>query len=132
MTTSKPFLAVTVCALVAVLWPLPGSIVCGASSASIQATAHVEAPLGLTDAFVVKGERNENMAPGSHLYWLYYPHRDGVVIQLSGAKRASVTPLLPEIRREYARVSLVTLPEQMLAAQSGSDNVTLTVIFTDN
>jgi hypothetical protein len=111
-------------------------------SASIQATAHVEASLGLVDAVVERGDPNYDITPVSHLYWLYYPRQDGVLLQLSHLSPAGesdfksvsseVVRLVPDILRQYPQVSLVDLSGTEAVAGGDTAALILTVIFTDN
>jgi hypothetical protein len=111
-------------------------------SATIQATAHVEASLGLVDAVIERGDINYDITPGSHLYWLYYPRQDGVLLQLSHPSRASesgltsvsseVVRFLPEVLRQYPQVSLVDLSGTVAVSGGDTALIVLTVIFTNN
>jgi hypothetical protein len=111
-------------------------------SASIQATAHVEGSLGLVDAVVERDDPNYNIVPGSHLYWLYYPRQDGVLLQLSHPSRtgesglkpvsSEVVRLVPDILRQYPQVSLVDLSGTAAVAGGDTALMVLTVIFTNN
>ncbi len=111
-------------------------------SASIQAVAHVEASLGMVDAVVERGTRNDDITPGSHLYWLYYPRAEGVLIQMSHPTLAdkdnnpsSVSEIVrvePDVLQIYPQVSLVDLCETTRACEGDSTALTLTLIFTNN
>jgi hypothetical protein len=115
---------------------------CAESRAAIQATAYVEAPLGLIDAEIEPAGRNLNTLPGSHLYWLYFPRHEGVLLQIARSSRVQaadslssahlIARLLPEVLREYPQAALVDLG--CATADGGADDaaVTLTLIFTDN
>ena len=110
------------------------------NTASIQAVAHVEPSLGLITADGEKGERNSDIVPGSHLYWLYYPRHEGVQLQMSrplldneadcGSSVSDLICLVPEVLREYPQVSLVSLSDS--AGKGDSTALTLTLIFTNN
>jgi hypothetical protein len=92
-------------------------------SASIQATAHVEAPLGLTEATGIDRSPGDSADSGSHLYWLYHPSLDGVQVLIEDD--GSVTA--PVLLQEYDLASLVALP-----VTDNAGSVTVTVVFTDN
>jgi hypothetical protein len=93
------------------------------ASASIQATARVEASLGLTEATGFERSPDDSPDPGSHFYWLYHPNLDGVrvLIEMVGPETE------PVVLEEYDLASLVALS---VADDAGS--VTVTVVFTDN
>jgi len=110
------------------------------ASAAIQATAHVEAPLGLTEQSTCDVAFEPGSEPGEHLFWLYYPRPEGVRIQIetSGGVPGSVDRTVsartvePNILLEYPLAALVDLAEYTRAPENGTTSVTVTVVFTDN
>jgi hypothetical protein len=110
------------------------------NAASIQATAHIEAPLGLTETVEDTCPERLGIEPGSHLYWLYYPREEGVVLQLSRSSRhadgrttsSDVVRLYPEMLRIYPQAALVNLDGADMAVDGDSAFATLTVIFANN
>ena len=93
------------------------------ASASIQATAHVEPHLGLTEATGIDQLPGDSPDPGSHLFWLYHPSFDGVRVLIE--KDGPVAE--PVLLQEYDLVSLVAV-----SVADGAGPVTVTVVFTDN
>jgi hypothetical protein len=143
MSIRKQFSALCLLLLVVVTICLsPGLSIGRDVSTSIQATAHVEASLGLVDAVIERGDINYDITPGSHLYWLYYPRQDGVLLQLSHPSRngescltsvsSEVVRLVPEVLRQYPQVSLVDLSGTEAVDGGDTASMVLTVIFTNN
>ncbi|MCX6833605.1 MAG: hypothetical protein NTW07_00480 [candidate division Zixibacteria bacterium] len=93
------------------------------ASASIQATACVEAPLGLTSAKGINQLPSDSPERENHLFWLYHPSLEGVKVLIG--KDGSVTA--PIVLQEYDLASLVAL-----SVANGAGTVTVTVVFTDN
>ena len=110
------------------------------SAASIQVTAHVEAPLGMAEMIDSSATGPSTPAPGSHLYWLYFPREEGVVLQLSRSPRnahsvassADLVRIYPKMLRVYPQAALVSLNGADRSIDGDSTSVTLTVIFTNN
>jgi len=125
-----------------VLYLFPSIPACGESGAAIQATAYVEAPLGFADATIEPEGRNYDSRPGSHLYWLYYPRHEGVLLQIlrtsgnpevgSLSSSSILARFNPEILREYPQAALVDLGGVTACDGAEVADVTLTLIFTDN
>jgi len=107
-------------------------------SASIQATAHVEGPLGLTEVSPETILGVPDVETGNLLFWLYSPSREGVSIMVdrSGASLASGTsetvPFVSKADFQYSFVSLVELPAATGEISNSSGQAVITVIFTNN
>jgi hypothetical protein len=123
---SRPVCGIIACLLSPVLLvsvaSSAGNVITQAS-ASIQATAHVEPPLGLTEATGIDQSSGNSPEPGNHLFWLYHPSLDGVRVLIG--KDGSVTA--PVVIQEYDLASLVAL-----SFASGAGPVTVTVVCIDN
>jgi hypothetical protein len=100
-----------------------GNVIITHVSASIQATARVEAPLGLTSAKGIDQLPDDSPELENQLFWLYHPSLEGVKVLVG--KDESVTA--PIVFQEYDLASLVALS---VAHDAGA--VTVTVVFTDN
>jgi len=115
-----------------------GELVVDRASASIQATAHVEPSLGLTEADMIESEpaiAAIGIEPGSHLFWLYSPKPSGVTISIEPLGEGSKTiPKTTELQvlQEYQYASLVGLSRESVASEAADGNVLITVIYTDN
>lgn len=99
-----------------------GNVITHASE-SIQATAHVEAPLGLAEATGIDQLPGTSANPGSHLFWLYHPNLDGVRVLIENDRPVNEPVLL----QEYDLASLVALSVTDTACM-----VTVTVVFMNN
>jgi hypothetical protein len=123
---SRPVCGIIACLLSPVLLvsaaSSAGNVITHAS-ASIQATARVEAPLGLTSAKGIDKLAGDSPERENHLFWLYCPSLDGVKVLIG--KDGSVTS--PIVLQEYDLASLVAL-----SVANGAATVTVTVVFTDN
>lgn len=93
------------------------------AEASIQATAHVEPPLGLVAATGIDPDSATAPEAGNHLFYLYHPRLEGVQFQTDPDGPVQQLILL----RPYTLASLVTF-----AVPDGTGPVTVTVVFTDN
>jgi|GEM_PF-5837677 len=142
MVTGKQVYAITslLAALVSAGAPALAGSAARAASAAIQATAHVEAPLGLTEQSACEAAFEPHPEPGEHLFWLYYPRRGGVRLQIetsggvpgSADRTVSARNVEPNILLEYPQAALVDLAEYTRAPESATTSVTVTVVFTDN
>jgi hypothetical protein len=110
----------------------------GSAAASIQATAHVEPSLGLTEARMIESEPAMaalDLEPGSHLFWLYGPKPSGVTVSIESLMGESgANPETTELRvfQEYPYVSLVGLDRELMAPEVVGGDVLITIIYTDN
>ena len=115
------------------------------ADAAIQATAHVEPTLGITEAGSVNVEQTGEMVSaksGSHLFWLYFPRESAIQIQINGRENQAGSPDSPACSREdsehlrflerYAYVSLVALTDEPVDQGGGCSPTTITLIYTDN
>ena len=109
------------------------------ASATIQATAHVEAAIGLTDVFQQVSSDFVGMRPESRLFWLYHPFRDGMCVQIDRGDRPGSSSLppdtpcfVPEVLESYPLASLISLDDLRCADTNDSSPITITLIFTNN
>jgi hypothetical protein len=140
--TGKQFYAIAslLGALLSVAAPAFAASAAGAASASIQATAHVEAPLGLTELSACDPGFDTNVELNEPLFWLYRPRGEGVKILIEtggdtpGATEHIVSAqcIVPNTVLEYSLAALVDLTEYVRASENDAALITLTVIFVDN
>ena len=107
-------------------------------TASIQATARVEPSLGLTDARMIELESMIaalNYEPGSHLFWLYCPKLSGVTVSIESLSqdfKSDPDMANLQVLQEYQYASLVRLDQKLVASDTASGDVLITIIYTDN
>jgi len=123
---SKPVRGIIACLLSPVLLVAvasPAGNVLTHASESIQATARVEAPLGLAEATGIDQLPIACANPGSHLFWLYHPRLDGVKVLIeSGGPQTE-----PVLLQENDLASLVAL-----SVTDTAGTVTVTLVFMNN